>query len=267
MMDKIDLTELTNEELINLIRKKDQIIEEKDSEIEELQDSIKDLYNDVFVERKNLEDIDTSDPESVDLSALVITTDEEDNSKEVYDAEKIFDTNKDRIDSTNKEIFEYRKDKISSAISNYLMLQTKNVSLYLGDVVEIANIDVGNYDYGNKELSRLVGKTSNYELVNVLNTQQCLSIFSIAYERNKNNSNKDEFEKINNSVVYFINHFLSDKIKFRNMNYEEKSELLNKSYFRNSDLVPLIKIKKEKDILNKSIENNNENNLKCKNRL
>lgn len=266
-MDKIDLTELTNEELINLIKKKDEIIEGKELEIEELQDTIKDLYNDVFVERKNLEDIDTSDPDAVDFSNLVIVTDEEDNSKDVHDAEKIFDANKERIDNTNKEIFEYRKDKISSAVSNYLTLQEKNVSLYLGDVVEIANIDVGNYDYGNKELSRLVGKTSNYELVNVLNTQQCLSIFSMAYERNKNNTNQKEFENINNSLVYFINHFLSDKVKFRNMNYEEKSEFLSTSYFKNSDLVPIIKIKKEKEMLNKSIINNNESSSTYKNRL
>jgi len=266
-MSRIDLTELTNEELIDLIRKKEEIIEEKDSEIEELQDTMKNLYNDAFVEKNNIEDIDTSDPDSVDFSSLVIVNDEDDNSKEVHDAEKIFDTNKDRIDNSNKEIFAYRKDKISSAISNYLLLQDKNVDLYLGDIVEIADIDVGNYDYGNRELARLVGKVSNYELVNILTTQTSLSVFSIAYENNKSNPNKKEFENINSSVEYFINHFLSDEVKFRNMDYEQKSELLNNSYFKKSNLIPLIKIKNEKDMLNKSIENNNENNLKSKNRL
>lgn len=245
--------DMSREELIELLNKKEE-------EIEILQETISDLYQVAF----SPDSIDTKDitsPESFSFSELVISTDDEDNEREVNYAEQAFNKNKEKINELQSDMVSERKAKLSNAIDNYLSLLKKGVNVDLYTLTDLANLDFENYSYSSTVLSKLVGHTPNNSLEFNWGLKFCLSIFAQA---SKSKAAQDN-ENVKQSIQLFIEKFLEDSTTYKDtfkqnlLNYTEKVELLENNYAFNSEFLNSAIALKEKKYLNTNLEKKENN--------
>lgn len=250
-----NIDNMSREELIELINKKEE-------QIEVLEETLSDLYQVAFTPNS----IDTKDihsPESFSFSNLVISTDEEDNESEVEYAEKAFDKNKEKINELHSDMVSERKEKLSAAVDNYLSLLKKGVNVELYALTDLANLDFENYSHSATVLCKLVGYTPNKSLEFNWGLKFCLSIFSNASKLKAAQDN----ESVKQSIQTFIEYFLHDSTTYKDaftknlLNYTEKVELLEKNYAFNADFLNSAIALKEKKYLNKNLETKEKNIL------
>lgn len=248
-----NIDNISREELIKLLI-------QKEEEIETLQETISDLYQVAFTPN-SIDTKDINSPESFPFSNLVISTDENDNEREVNYAENVFNINKEKIVELQGDMVSERKEKLSSAVDNYLLLLKKGINVELYTLNDLANLDFENYSYSATVLSKLVGYTPNKSLQFTWGLKFCLSIFSNA---SKSKAAQDN-ENVKKSVQIFIEHFLDDSTTYKDtfkqevLNYTEKVELLEKNYTFDAEIINSAIALKEKKYLNKNLENKENN--------
>lgn len=261
-MEQINYDNLSQAELIKLIKERDLTIQSQENEIAEIQEKFSDFKSNTF-SYASIDDIEVGSFEDIDFSSLTVENDDYDNSREVNSAEKIHSDNASAFKSLQDSIYSSRKALFINAIDNWIADYNKGEAEDLGNssvgIMNRLEVEYNDYKFVNTQLSKLVGKISFNEFNNHLQLRDTVSIYGEAYKSHSNGGVfKEGTDKVQKSIEFLITHLLNkEEFKLGAFSsscktFEEKEKALQ-SYFPKNDFLLSYKAYKEKTELEKII--------------
>ena len=255
---------LTQQELIILLQEKDKTIENIQTKLEESYEHIEHFISDKhyiadIMDSLALEVYKESD---IDFSALLVETEEADNSKDIDDVESKFSSLIDYSTSLSDSIFSFREDKFKEAITDLNYCIDNDIPYYLPNFNFPSYLDLEytsssrykkmNYSY---KLTQFIGKVPAEQLHKFFSTDKQLFTFFDFEE-------PEHVEEVNK----LIKNLLSDEpclFSFKNKNIEEKKKILIEHFPKALSAIAA----KERDMILDKLADESSDTLKIKKRI